>query len=184
MNKVLEKYLGEVEKNLKSLPISERVDIIREIKSSITELESEGVPSEEIITRLGNPKDLANAYLGVEGKEEKETNLLASVAFYMLVAIIAFPVLMTVGGMLLGFGIGAISILITTIILVVDQVFGLGLPFIAGRGDLQYWVNNIYVEVGIYLLMSLILFILTYLLYKITVLCLKGVEQLRRKLLS
>ena len=65
MNATLEKYLDTVDKCLKPLPTSERVDIVKEIKSSILEMESDNLTAEQILDRLGKPKDLAKAYLGV-----------------------------------------------------------------------------------------------------------------------
>ena len=41
MNATLEKYLDTVDKCLKPLPTSERVDIVKEIKSSILEMEAD-----------------------------------------------------------------------------------------------------------------------------------------------
>ena len=64
MNAKLEKYLNTVEKHLNPLPASERIDIVKEIKSLIIELENDNVPTEIIINRLGDPKELAKAYLG------------------------------------------------------------------------------------------------------------------------
>ena len=43
MNTKLEKYLDTVDKYLRPLPVSERVDIVKEIKSSILEMENAGV---------------------------------------------------------------------------------------------------------------------------------------------
>lgn len=64
MEKILNDYLEKVEKYLKPLPVSERVDIVKEIKSEILELQGNGKAAGEIIERLGNPKELAKAYLG------------------------------------------------------------------------------------------------------------------------
>ena len=59
MEKILNDYLEKVEKHLKPLPLSERVDIVKEIQSEISELQRNGKNAEEIIERLGNPKELA-----------------------------------------------------------------------------------------------------------------------------
>ena len=67
MEKNLNDYLDKVEKYLKPLPISERVDIVKEIKSEILELQSDGKTAEQITGRLGNPKELAKAYVGERG---------------------------------------------------------------------------------------------------------------------
>lgn len=64
MNKQLNDYLEKVEKGLKSLSVSERADIVREISSEIMELEGEGLTAEAITARLGDPKALARSYLG------------------------------------------------------------------------------------------------------------------------
>lgn len=64
MEKILNDYLEKIEKYLKPLPISERVDIVKEIKSEILELQGDGKTAEQITERLGNPKELAKAYLG------------------------------------------------------------------------------------------------------------------------
>ena len=63
MEKILNDYLEKIERYLKPLPASERVDITKEIKSEILELQSDGKTAEEIMERLGNPKELAKAYL-------------------------------------------------------------------------------------------------------------------------
>lgn len=57
-------YLEKIEKYLKALSSSERIDIVKEIKSTMLELQNTGLTTERIIERLGNPKELAKAYLG------------------------------------------------------------------------------------------------------------------------
>lgn len=64
MDKIMNDYLEKIEKYLKSMSASERNDIVKEIKSVILELQNNGVSSEQIIERLGNPKELSKAYLG------------------------------------------------------------------------------------------------------------------------
>lgn len=64
MDAKLEKYLDTVDKHLKPLPVSERVDIVKEVKASMQEMQAEGLSSEQILARLGDAKDLARAYLG------------------------------------------------------------------------------------------------------------------------
>lgn len=64
MEKILNDYLEQIERCLKPLPVSERVDIVKEIKSEILELQGNGKGTAEIVGRLGNPKELARAYLG------------------------------------------------------------------------------------------------------------------------
>ena len=64
MEKSLNEYLEKIEKNLKPLPASERVDIVQEIKSEMLELQAAGKSEAEILQRLGTPRELAKAYLG------------------------------------------------------------------------------------------------------------------------
>lgn len=86
MDKLLENYLNVIEKKLKPLPISERVDIIKEIKSYMIELEKkDGLSPKEIIDKLGEPKDLAKEYLGnmiCDDSSFKWSKMLAILAFY------------------------------------------------------------------------------------------------------
>lgn len=64
MDTFINQYLEKVDRYLKALATSERVDIVKEIKSQIVELQNNGKTTDEIVERLGNPKDLAKAYLG------------------------------------------------------------------------------------------------------------------------
>lgn len=65
MDKYLNTYLDKVDRYLKSMPASERADIINEIKSEMAELEvRESLSPEQIVERLGGPRELAGAYLG------------------------------------------------------------------------------------------------------------------------
>ncbi|WGV58321.1 DUF1700 domain-containing protein [Brevibacillus brevis] len=64
MDKIMNDYLEKIGKHLKPMSTPERIDIVKEIKSVMLELQHNGVSSEQIIERLGNPKELAKAYLG------------------------------------------------------------------------------------------------------------------------
>lgn len=65
MDKILNDYLEKTDKYLRPMPVGERVDIIKEIKSEMLELEAEKhLTPTEITARLGSPKELARAYLG------------------------------------------------------------------------------------------------------------------------
>lgn len=70
--------------------VSERVDIVKEIKSEMLELQNNGISTEQIIDRLGNPKELAKAYLGEAIAKNSGFNwcrLSAVIAFYSLAGI-------------------------------------------------------------------------------------------------
>lgn len=90
MDKELEKYLEQIDRNLKPLPTSERVDIVKEIKSTMLEMKQENKPVEEIIEQLGTPKELAKAYLSdllTKDHNFNTNNLLTVIAFYSLTGI-------------------------------------------------------------------------------------------------
>lgn len=137
MNAKLEKYLNTIDRHLKPLPVSERVDIVKEIKSSIIEMENENLSPEQILERLGNPKDLAKAYLGDlltkrEGFGWKK--FLTICAFYSLVGfsgVVIIPCLAIIAPTFMVCGIlspilGAIKM--------VDYLFHLGIPYVQHIG--------------------------------------------------
>ena len=85
MNAALEKYLNTIDRHLEPLPASERVDIVKEIKGSIQEMENEKLSTEQILSRLGDPKELAKAYLGdmiTRGSGFSWSRVLTICAFY------------------------------------------------------------------------------------------------------
>lgn len=59
----LEKYLTHLDRYLKYLPISEKTDILSELKSSFYERLISGQSSEEIIAKMPTAKDLAGNYI-------------------------------------------------------------------------------------------------------------------------
>ena len=63
MEKILNDYLEKIERYLKPLPISERVDIVKEIQSEIFELQSNGKNAKEISEITGYAETTVHAYL-------------------------------------------------------------------------------------------------------------------------
>lgn len=59
MDRMLNDYLKRIDRRLKSLETSERIDIVKEIKSEMLELERDGFSPEQIAARLGAPDDMA-----------------------------------------------------------------------------------------------------------------------------
>lgn len=111
MNAKLENYLNTIDKHLRPLPTSERVDIVKEIKGAILEMEQEELSTEQILKRLGNPKELAKAYLGdLLSKETRFSlnHILTVCAFYGLTGLsgmFIIPILGTLAPFLIFFGI-------------------------------------------------------------------------------
>lgn len=62
INKDLEKYLTQVDKYLKYIPVSEKTDILSELKNSFYERLKSGQTSDEIISSMPSAKDLATMY--------------------------------------------------------------------------------------------------------------------------
>ena len=91
MDRELEIYLITVEKYLKNMPVSERIDVIKELKSCIEELQlNNALSAKEIIERLGPPKELAAEYLSdniTKGYSFSFKKLLTIFSFYTLTSL-------------------------------------------------------------------------------------------------
>lgn len=59
----LEKYLTNVDRYLRYLPVSEKTDILSELKNSFYERIKSGQSSEEIIAEMPSAKGLAGNYI-------------------------------------------------------------------------------------------------------------------------
>ncbi len=94
MEKTLDNYLEKIDKFLKPMAVSERVDIVKEIQSEMLELQQNGISPAQIIERLGSPKELAKAYLG------ETISKSSGFGWRKLSAVIAFYSLAGFGGMI------------------------------------------------------------------------------------
>ena len=87
MEIILSNYLEKIDKYLKPIGAAERADIINEIKSEMLELEvKDKLSPEQIVERLGNPRELAGAYLGQSITKNNSFNLRklgTVIAFYL-----------------------------------------------------------------------------------------------------
>lgn len=133
MEKILDEYLEKMEKYLKPIVASERIDIIKEIKSEMQELQNNDIPAEQIIERLGDPKDLAKAYLGdllSKGNKFSWNRFLIVCAFYSLVGfsgMIVIPCLAIIAPTFILCGI--ISPLLVAVKMI-NYIFALGIPYV------------------------------------------------------
>ena len=87
MEQELIAYLDRVDRCLRPMSASERVDIVQEIRSEMLELTGRGLSPREITARLGAPKELAAAYLRdviVKNPRFSWRRLGAVAAFYSL----------------------------------------------------------------------------------------------------
>ena len=60
----LEKYLSQVDRRLKHMSVTEKTDILSELKNSFYERQKNGQTEGEIIAEMESPKSLAMSYLG------------------------------------------------------------------------------------------------------------------------
>lgn len=84
-NSALEKYLSQVDKHLKYMPVSEKTDILSELKSSFYERMEQGQTENDIIAEMGPAKDFALSYLGkaiVENKNFTFRHFMMALGFY------------------------------------------------------------------------------------------------------
>uniref|UniRef100_UPI00405640B0 HAAS signaling domain-containing protein n=1 Tax=Agathobacter sp. TaxID=2021311 RepID=UPI00405640B0 len=132
MNAEFEKYLDTIDRCLRPLPASERVDIVKEIKGSIIEMENEHLSAEQILKRLGNPKDLARAYLGdlVAGETGVSAKrILALCAFYGVVGFSGMVVIPTLGIIAPVCVLCGVFVPILGIIRLIDHLLNLHIPY-------------------------------------------------------
>ena len=166
MEKILNQYLEKIETYLKPMAASERIDIVKEIKSEILELQGNGVSSEQIIERLGNPKELAKAYLG--------ESISRSTGFSLrkLSAVIAFYSLAGACGMFV--------LPITSICGITFMASGILCPI---AGIIKFAGHLIGYEIPeITILIGAILFVVGTLFWKLTIIMIKSMIKSRKKL--
>lgn len=87
MEQTLISYLDKIDRYLRPMSAPERADIVQEIRSEMQELAGQGLAPEEIISRLGPPKELAAAYLEntiVKNPRFSWSRLGAVAAFYSM----------------------------------------------------------------------------------------------------
>lgn len=95
---IIDKYLQKVDRALRPLPISERLDIIKEIHSSMNETDRQWLNEAEIIAVYGQPQTLAKSYLSdllEKPTTSKFHRLLLVIAFYSLTSISGLVVVPT-----------------------------------------------------------------------------------------
>lgn len=183
MEKIMDEYLEKIEKYLKPLPVSERVDIVKEIKSEILELQGNGKTSEEIIERLGNPKDLAKAYLGDLITKSSSLNwnrVLAICTYYSLASLsglIVIPVLAICAPV---FIVCAIATPILSAVKLIDALLGLGIPYASYIGISG--IENPAIVFVLSIVIGVILYLIGYGCWKLLVCYIKGVSKAKRHL--
>lgn len=137
MEKALNVYLDKMEKYLRPISASERLDIISEIRSEMQELSDSGVPAVNIIERLGDPKELARAYLGdLLTKESRFTwrRFLIVCAFYGGVGFSGMVVIPCLGIIAPTFIICGVATPLLGAFKMIDYLFALHIPYAQNIG--------------------------------------------------
>lgn len=134
MDERLENYLNKVSVYLKSVPISERVDIISEIKSHMEELQyKNSFTPEKIIAQLGTEKDLAQAYLGnaiCESKAFQFRKFFMATSFYSLTGLTGLFVIPTFGVIAVAFKFSSVVTILAGSIKTIASIAGIDVPFV------------------------------------------------------
>lgn len=162
MNATLEKYLDTVDKCLKPLPISERVDIVKQIKSSILEMENDSFTTEQILDRLGKPKNLAKAYLGDLLPKESGFNrdrFLIVFSFYSIVGFSGIFIIPCLAIMALVFIVCGIASPLLMAIKMIDYILSLDLPYMENMGVFIGLELNPITEFVVALILGVLLFL-------------------------
>ncbi len=181
MEKSLNDYLEKIEKNLKPLPVSERVDIVKEIKSEILELQGDGKTLEEILERMGNPKELAKAYLGdliAKSSSFSWSRMLAICAYYSLAGLsgmIVIPVLVICAPVFIACGIAAP---VLGAVKLIDTLLHLGIPYASCIGISG--IENPAIVFVLSIVMGVALYLAGRGCWKLLVYYIKGVSQAKR----
>lgn len=187
MEKMLSNYLDKIDRHLRPMPAAERADIIKEIQSQMLELQSDGVSDEEITRRLGDPKELARAYLGdaLENSSGFSIGRLLTVcAFYSVVSFSGMFVIPTLAIIAPVFIFCAILVPVLTAVKMFDYLFSLGIPHIQEivvvlGGIVE--VNPV-AEFFMSLIIAALLYLLGKLAWKLLVFYCKSVSKTKRKL--
>lgn len=183
MEKSLNEYLEKIEKYLKPLIVSERVDIVKEIKSEMLELQASGISAAQIIERLGNPKELAKAYLGEAIAKNSGFNwrrVSAVIAFYSLAGIGGMFVLPITSICGIAFMISGVLCPIAGIIKFVAHLMGYEIAEIGI--SIGTFSANAIAFLPISILIGAIIFVIGWLLWKLTIVIIKSMVSRRKKL--
>ena len=182
MDQLLNNYLEKVDRYLMPMAASERIDIVAEIKSQMSELKNSGKTSDEIITRLGNPKELANAYLGeaiAKNSAFSWRRVCSVVAFYSLAGAIWMFVLPFTSIVGITFMICGIITPVAGAIKFIGFLFGFDIT------NIQFSIGSFSADAITLLPISIFLGILSFvvgkLLWELTIKIIKGLSKTEAK---
>lgn len=183
MEKILNSYLEKIDRYLKPLSVSERVDIVKEIKSEILELQRNGKSAEEIIERLGNPKELAKAYLGdliAKDTSFSWNRVLAICAYYSLASLSGLVIMPTLAICAPTFIFCGVITPIMGATKLIDFLLNLGIPYVQYIG--VSGINNPILVFMICIITGIVLCLIGVGCWKLLILYVKSMSKVKNKL--
>ena len=186
MEKIMDDYLEKIEKYLKPLPASDRVDIVKEIKSEMVELEmKKELSPEQILEKLGNPKELAAAYLGDSLSKNKTFSLSRFVivtAFYSLTGISGMFLLPVTSVLAVGLMFCAVISPVAGLIKLIGYLLGFEVPFVSFQ--FGFYTPGPIISFPLSIIAGILLFLAGKGCWKLTLKYIQTVSVIKRKTLS
>ena len=183
MDMTLNSYLKKVEKYLSPLPVSERADIVKEIESEMLELQANGKAAEEIVARLGEPRELAKAYLRdliSQSKSLSWTRITAICAYYSLVSLTGMIVIPTLAICAPVFIVSAIATPVLAIIKLIDSLLHLGIPYV--NYIVMLGIENPILAFILSILTGAVLYLIGRGCWKLLISYIKAIDKTKRRL--
>lgn len=140
-------YLSRIDRLLRPLPVTERMDIVQEIRSTIAEMQADGTAEAEICARLGDPHALAREYLGTCARNRslpRFTRFLAAAGFYSVVGLTGMFVLPVLAVLTAGMLACAVIASVAGVIEFAGGLFGFDVPFVMmqfGSWTMPFWLT-------------------------------------------
>lgn len=135
MDKKMHDYLNQVDRYLKPMAAVERADIINEIKSEMLELQAQkNMTAEEILERLGEPRELAKAYMGeaiIESNAFSLHKFCTVVAFYGLAGFTGMFILPIFSVLSVGLMLSGVIAPVAGLVKFLGSLIGMEIPWVS-----------------------------------------------------
>lgn len=186
MDKKMQDYLDQIDRYLRPMAAFERADIINEIKSEMLELQTQkGMSSEEILERLGTPRELAKAYLGeslVKNNAFSFRKLIIVYGFYGFVGFTGMFVLPICSVLSVGLMFCGVIAPVAGVVKFVGSLIGMNIPWVVFQfGD---YTAPAYMAFPLSVVMGVLLFLAGRGTWKLMLLYIQTVSVGKRKLQS
>jgi len=184
MEKELETYLSEVEKRLRSMPTSERIDVVKELKSCMEELKlHEKKSASEIMTQLGSAKELARQYLSNSISMNTKFNfrkLLMVIALYGLTGLSGMFIIPCCTVLAAGLAVSGTIAPIAGLIKMVGFILAIDMPYIS----IQIGSVALHPIIGFFvsIVMGILFWILGIALWKFVIYYIKSVGKVKKSI--